>query len=201
MNNTSPKSASSRQLWALYCITKTDYRGKSLTYDEASALIQKFGKSDYKKKDNTVSLEKQFIDYFKKNILDDVVNEIKNSIGVASVVTEDTKYMKGTGKNGEAKRYVFRGFGCSISYFKYDRRSKKAKELDELFDKLRFGKFRDLVLKQIPAKVKRELEKEGNPIEAIYAQDFNINNTLFYGVTQFAKSIGINKFSHITNLD
>lgn len=166
MNDTSLKPASSRQLWALYCITKTDYRGKSLSYDEASELIQKFDKSDYKKKDND-TLEKQFIKFFKENILNDVVNELKNSIGIASVVSEDTNYMKGTGKNGSAKRYVFRGFGCSISYFKYDKRSKKAKELDELFNKLHFGIFRELVIKNIPVKIKNSLEKEGNPIEAI----------------------------------
>ncbi len=200
MNNASQKPASSRQLWALYCITKTDYRGKSLSYDEASELIQKFGKSDYKKKDND-TLEKQFIKFFKKNILNDVVNELKNSIGIASVVSEDTNYMKGTGKNGSAKRYVFRGFGCSVSYFKYDKRSKKAKEIDELFAKLRFGIFRELVIKSIPVKIKNSLEKEGNPINAIYAQDFNINNTLFYGVTKFAESIGIKKFNYVTNLD
>lgn len=200
MNNTSLKPASSRQLWALYCITKTDYRGKSLSYDEASELIRKFGKSDYKKKD-TDTLEKQFIKFFKENILNDVVNELKNSIGIASIVSEDTNYMKGTGKNGTAKRYVFRGFGCSISYFKYDKRSKKAKELDELFNKLHLGIFRELVLKGIPAKIKNSLEKEGNPIEAIYAQDFNVNNTMYYGVTKFAESIGIKKFNYVTNLD
>lgn len=200
MNDTSLKPASSRQLWALYCITKTDYRGKSLSYDEASELIQKFDKSDYKKKDND-TLEKQFIKFFKENILNDVVNELKNSIGIASVVSEDTNYMKGTGKNGSAKRYVFRGFGCSISYFKYDKRSKKAKELDELFNKLHFGIFRELVIKNIPVKIKNSLEKEGNPIEAIYAQDFNVNNTMYYGVTKFAESIGIKKFNYVTNLD
>lgn len=35
------KRATSKQTWALFCITKKDYRNDNLTYDEASALIDK----------------------------------------------------------------------------------------------------------------------------------------------------------------
>lgn len=49
MNN-EIKTATKRQLWALFCITKTDYRDKNLTYDEASNLIKELGDPNYVKK-------------------------------------------------------------------------------------------------------------------------------------------------------
>lgn len=39
-----------RQGWALYCITKKDYRNEGLTYDEASKLIKELGDPNYVKK-------------------------------------------------------------------------------------------------------------------------------------------------------
>lgn len=49
------EKATSRQLWALYCITKRDYRGDNLSKKEASELIASFkdGKSPVKAKTTT----------------------------------------------------------------------------------------------------------------------------------------------------
>ena len=44
------KEATKRQLWALYCITKKDYRNDGLTYDQASELIKTLGSPNYVKK-------------------------------------------------------------------------------------------------------------------------------------------------------
>ncbi len=44
-----PKMMSKGQGWALYCITKKDYRKENLTYEQASDLIKKLGTPDYKK--------------------------------------------------------------------------------------------------------------------------------------------------------
>ena len=43
-------TATKRQLWALYCITKKDYRNENLSYEEASKLIKELGDPNYVKK-------------------------------------------------------------------------------------------------------------------------------------------------------
>lgn len=45
------RMATKRQTFALYCITKKDYRNEGLTYNEASDLIKKLGDPNYVKKD------------------------------------------------------------------------------------------------------------------------------------------------------
>lgn len=204
MNNT---PASSRQLWALFCITKRDYRNDNLSYEEASDLIKKLGKKDYvkktNKKSNKNSMEDQFIEFYKANVMPSVVASLKSAIGIKSVVEEDTTIMKGTDTDGKAKTYNMRGFGCSISYLDYDKRSKKAKELEEVFRSVRFKKCRDLVVAQFPKSLIKQLENEGTPIGAIYCQDYDVNSTLFNGVVRFAKeALKINsRFEYITRLD
>ena len=42
--------ATSRQLWALYCITKKDYRNENLSKEEAAKLISELGDKNYVKK-------------------------------------------------------------------------------------------------------------------------------------------------------
>lgn len=44
-NNT----ATPRQRWALYCITKKDYRNEILSKEEAARLIKELGTPGYKK--------------------------------------------------------------------------------------------------------------------------------------------------------
>ena len=148
-------SATKRQLWALYCITKHDYRNENLTYEEASALIKKLGNSDYKK----TNMKDEFMKYYKEQILPKVVAEIKSAMNNVSVVTEDTNYMKGTGPDGTAKQYIFRGSGCSISYLDYDKRSKKAAELEQVFRSVRFNECKKLVEKSFSKKLLNQMEK------------------------------------------
>lgn len=200
-------NASKKQLWALYCITKHDYRNDNLSYEEASELIKKYGDSNYKKEKSTmktkksVNIKTELVNYFKENILSEVVDSLKESLGIKSCVEEDLTHMKGTGKNGKAKQYVMRGFGCSISWLKYDKRSKLAKEIEDAFYDLRMTKFADLVEKQFPVKLRHQLEREGNPLRAIYWQDYSVNSTLFYGIVEFAKSKGVKKIDYVTRLD
>lgn len=207
MNNNSVRSASSRQLWALYCITKRDYRNDNLSYEEASALIKKLGKKDYvkkpNKKSNKNSMEEQFIEFYKANIMPEVVASLKEALDIKTIIVEDTSVVRGHGNNGEPLAYNMRGFGCSFSYLDYDKRSKKAKELDEVFRSVRFKKCRDLVVAQFPKSLVNQLEKEGTPIEALYCQDFDVNSTLFSGVVRFAKEVlKINsRFDYMTRLD
>ncbi len=51
---TNIRKATKRQTFALYCITKKDYRKENLTYDQASELIKKLGNPNYVKKSNSI---------------------------------------------------------------------------------------------------------------------------------------------------
>ena len=58
MDNT----ATARQRWALYCITKKDYRNVELSKEEAAKLIKELGNKDYKKKSKK-TLSEELLDY------------------------------------------------------------------------------------------------------------------------------------------
>lgn len=195
--------ATSRQLWALYCITKKDYRNENLSKEDAAKLITELGNPNYKKESvkKEISLEDEFIEYFKQNMLDGVVASMKEAIGLESAVIEDTNFMKGSGKDGAAKVYKFRGFGCSISYLTYDKRSKLAKKIEEMFRDVHYTKLEKLVIDKFPKSLITELRKEGNPIEAIFSQDMEVNSTLYHGVVAFAKSKGVKNINYVTRLD
>lgn len=58
------KMMTKQQGWALFCITKKDYRNDNLTYDQASDLIKKFGNPEYKKKSKVVTKENEAVKIF-----------------------------------------------------------------------------------------------------------------------------------------
>ena len=78
-NNT----ATARQRWALYCITKKDYRNEILSKEEAAKLIKELGDPNYKKASKTkktISIE-DTIGYFNEYIgnaktVDDACDEL-----------------------------------------------------------------------------------------------------------------------------
>jgi len=43
-----------RQLWALYCITKQDWRGKNITFEEAKKLIARLTREDREKQQKII---------------------------------------------------------------------------------------------------------------------------------------------------
>lgn len=55
--------ATKRQLWALFCITKEDWRGKGLTKAEASDLIKKLGDKKHTKK---TSKKNSYVEIYEK---------------------------------------------------------------------------------------------------------------------------------------
>lgn len=148
------------------------------------------------------SLETQFVEYFRSHGLPKVVASLKSALGIVSEVVEDTTFMKGSGPDGTARHYTMRGSGCSISWFEYDKRSKKAAEIVKLFrEKLRFGTFENMVKEQFDKELLKQLDNEGTPLEALYCQDYDVNSTLFHEVINFAKSVGVKKIEYVTRLD
>ena len=61
-------TATPRQRWALYCITKKDYRNEVLSKEEAAKLIKELGDPQYKKKNSKKTIEDELLDYLKDHI-------------------------------------------------------------------------------------------------------------------------------------
>jgi len=183
--NTSKTSASPRQLWALYCITKKDYRGENLSYDEASALIKKLGNPDYKKSERKpVDLKAELLNYIKTEKLPRIIEQVKTALGIKSIVSNDPLYMK------EEKHYNFRGFGCGFAWLEYDKRSKIGKAIEEAFKDIRM-EVRELIINSFPMDLRKQLEDEGTPIGAIVFQDITINSSINQAVADFMTSKGV----------
>lgn len=204
--------ATSRQRWALYLITKKDYRDVELTKQEAADLIKELGDPNYKKgkdsncnkgkdlnckKDKPVrtsstlasKLEEYMVDHF-----EEIWRACTESMGIKSIVEEDNS----NGPN--RKRFAMIGVGCSISYFKYRKNNKKAKEIAETGKKLIRGKIEDMFVARFTKDERKYYERIGCPLEAIFSQDANIQSQCHYMVVKFAETQGI-KMDYETRLD
>lgn len=195
MNNPN-EPATSRQRWALYLITKEDYRNVELTKREAADLIKKFGDPDYKKDkpartSSTIAskLEKYMVDHF-----EEIWKACGESLKIKSVVEEDKP------NDPNRKRYAMIGFGCSVSFFRYRKNNKKAKEIAEAGNKLIYGKIEDMFVARFTKDEQKYYERIGCPLRAIFSQDENIQRKCYYLVTKFAKENGI-KMDYETRLD
>ena len=80
-------SATPRQLWALYCITKKDYRNENLTKEEAASLIKKLGDPNYKKTSKK-SIDEQLLAYLKEHI-NEIYDACTAELGIKSIVEDD----------------------------------------------------------------------------------------------------------------
>ena len=196
--------ATSRQRWALYLITKKDYRDVELTKQEAADLIKELGDPNYKKGKDTnykkdkptrtsstlaSKLEEYMVDHF-----EEIWRACTESMGIKSIVEED----KSNGPN--RKRFAMIGVGCSVSYFKYRKNNKKAKEIAETAKKLIRGKIEDMFIARFTKDERKYYERIGCPLEAIFSQDANIQSQCHYMVVKFAETQGI-KMDYETRLD
>lgn len=191
--------ATKKQLFAIYRLTKKDMRGTKLTKGEASRMIAEALNTPAPKKEVKPAIVKAFDKYFDEEMLPAVVKVVKATLGIKSVVVEDTTAMRGTGANGAPKRFTFYGCGCSISYFKYRKGNKKAEAIEKAFRDKR-AKLAELVGKELGAKVVARLASEGCPLGAILYQDYNINDSLYRRVVRFAHDKGVN-MDYVTRLD
>ena len=181
-------SATPRQRWALYCITKKDYRNIEISKEEAAKLIQELGNKEYKKKSKK-SLSDQLLDYL-KNHIDELYNKWLNEIGYKSILEDDVN------PNPKTKqRWAFVGCGCGMTWLKY-RKSKRAEEIDMAARKFRGNEILNMLIKKLPKKDYNYLKKIGCPFEAIWYQMQNLQCTYYHFVIEFAKEKGINMEIH-----
>ena len=178
-------TATARQRWALYCITKKDYRNEILSKEEAARLIQELGDPNYKKKEHTkLSLAEELLEYLKEHF-DELYNAFLNEIQYKSVLEDDTHVPE-----KDRKQYAFVGCGCGITYLKY-RKSKKAEEIDTAARKYRGNEILDMIVKKFPKKDYNYLQKIGCPVEAIWYQMQNLQSLYYSLVKDFGKTKGV----------
>ena len=180
--NNPDEPASKKQLWALFCITKQDWRDKNLTKGEASELIQKYsGERTIQNKEalSVNSIKKDII----QNLKPKLDKQMAKAFGMQSVVGDAD--LEGNLIPGR-KRYKFFGSGCGWAWVKYDKRNKKLGEVldkyDDVYRKVFFEKFANEYIKKYK---ERELG-------AVLSQDIDIQCIIKQAALDYAESIGIN---------
>lgn len=197
------RPASKKQLWALYCLTKKDYRGQGLTMFDANKLITQFNASKVVSKigvnDNPnevkqtlvtpkkPNLEQEFITYMSEQI-DGIIATCKQAIQIKSIVEDDPKF---TPNKKDRKQFAFFGFGCGITIIDFDKRSKKGKLIKELSSKHQMTTFLKMFLKGFTAKEIQYFENVGFPLSAMYCQDIKITAAYEHAVASFMTKQGV----------
>lgn len=174
--------ASSRQLWALFCIYKKDFRNQGLTKGEASELIKK-GSSERPAKSSGKSLDAKICEHIETVLKPKLDKKMASAFGNQSVVGDAD--LEGNLIPGR-KRYKFFGGGCGFAWIKYDKRNKKLGEVTDKYLDIYRDKYWDKYCKEYIRKFK---EKE---MGAVLSQDLDVQYTIKQAALDFAESIGIN---------
>ena len=197
------RPASKKQLWALYCLTKKDYRKQDLTMLDASKLIEQFNASKVVSKmgvndtPNQVrktsvktkkpTLEQEFISYMEEKI-QGIIAICRQAIQIRSVVEDDPTFFP---NKKDKKQFAFFGFGCGITIIDYDKRSKKGKFIEELSSKHHMTTFLKMFLKGCTTKEIKYFENVGFSLQAMYYQDIKISAAYEHAVASFMTKQGV----------
>ena len=177
--------ATPRQLWALYCITKKDYRNSNLTKEEAAKLIGELGSPDYKKtKKASKTLSEELLEYLTENF-DKIFGSAIKSLNYRSVVESDPMFIN------DQRKYIFIGVGCGITYPVYRKNNKKLQEIDEAAHKYRWNEIKRMFMSKFSNKDVEYYERIGSPLEAIWSQDQGMQVSYWEMVRKFAESKGL----------
>ena len=174
--------ASSRQLWALFCIYKKDFRNQGLTKGEASELIKK-GSSERPAKSSGKSLDAKICEHIETVLKPKLDKKMASAFDHQSVVGDAD--LEGNLIPGR-KRYKFFGGGCGFAWIKYDKRNKKLGEVTDRYIDIYKYKYWDKYCQEYIRKFK---EKE---MGAVLSQDLDVQYTIKQAALDFAESIGIN---------
>ena len=178
-------TATPRQRWALYCITKKDYRNEILSKEEAAKLIKELGDPNYKKASKVnKTIADELLDYLKEHI-DELYEMCLDEINYKSIVEDDTHILE-----NKRKRFAFVGCGCGITWLKYHK-SKRAEEIDAAARKFRKEEVINMLVKKLPKKDYNYLKKIGCPFEAIFYQMQNLQTKYYSLIVRFAETKGI----------
>ena len=177
-------TATKRQRWALWILTKLDYREKELSKEEASAMIAKLMKQkSIPKKVSKKSVEEELRDY---------LYEHWDEIMKAAMPSMDEKSIVETEMCGETRRFAFIGVGCGITYLTHRKGNKRAEAIKAAANKLHFGAAQNWFMSRFTHEQEMYYEKIGCPLGAIWQQDQNMQQAYYYKVLDFAKMKGVN---------
>ena len=177
--------ATSRQLWALYCITKKDYRNENLSKEEAAKLISELGDKNYVKKAKAKkTLSEELLDYLYENF-NKIFSSAVESLDYKSVVQADPKF------SNDTRKFAFIGVGCGITYPVYRKNNKKLQEIAEAAYKYRRGEILDMFMSKFTKKEVKHYENIGCPLQAIWSQDQGMQFSYWEMVQSFAESKGL----------
>ena len=118
---------------------------------------------------------------------------VKKVFGIESAVVSDL---------GDDKEvYSFVGYGCGITYLKYDRRYKGALELDEIEYNV-VNNLHEYIANSFTDEEKAYYLKICNPVMAVLMQDQQIQIEIYSRIVKFAKEVmGIKRISYVSVLD
>ena len=123
----------------------------------------------------------------------DFLPNVKKVFGIESEVVSDF--------GDDNKVYKFIGNGCGITYLKFDRRSKKAIELDDILYNI-VNNLHAYLVNSFTDKEKAYYLKIGNPVMAVLMQDQQIQIEIYSRIVKFAKEVmGIKNISYVSVLD
>lgn len=123
----------------------------------------------------------------------DFLPNVKKVFGIESEVVSDF--------GDDNKVYKFIGNGCGITYLKFDRRSKKAIELNDIVYNI-INNLHAYLVNSFTDKEKAYYLKIGNPIMAVLMQDQQIQIEIYSRIVKFAKEVmGIKNISYVSVLD
>ena len=141
----------------------------------------------------------EFINDFSKECFNYIISDkdflpnVKKVFGIESEVVSDF--------GDDNKVYKFIGNGCGITYIKFDRRSKKAIELDDIVYNI-INNIHAYLVNSFTDKEKAYYLKIGNPIMAVLMQDQQIQIEIYSRIVKFAKEVmGIKNISYVSVLD
>lgn len=181
--------ATKRQLWALFCLTKQDYRDKGLTRQQASDLIAGANQARGGQKSTQVSictptdLKSEYKTYMAEKMK-----------GIAAAFRDEMKKV-GTVTlegGGTKKNYIFLGGGCGIVWLEYDKRSKLMKRIEDVADDC-FTYCRELFVQCFTPAERKYLESIGNPLEAHFFQNLQTKLAYYDAICDFAHDKGVTR--------
>ena len=178
-------TATARQRWALYCITKKDYRNEVLSKEEAARLIKELGDPNYKKKARVkFTIAEELLEYLKEHF-EELYQAFLGEIRYKSVLEDDLHVPE-----KDRQKYAFVGCGCGITYLKY-RKSQKAEEIEKAAKQYRGNEILNMIIKKFPKKDYNYLKSIECPVEAIWYQMQNLQYKYYCLVSRFAETKGI----------
>ena len=183
INEDADEPATKKQLWALFCIYKKDFRNQGLTKGEAAEMISKAQEEKPYVKTKGKSLDKQICEHIETYLKPKLDKKMEEAFGMQSVVGDAD--LEGNLVPG-GKRYKFFGGGCGFAWLKYDKRNKKIGEIEDKYEEIYRDKYFEKFAKEY---IKKYGERD---MGGVLSQDLNIQYTIKYAIVDFMKKIGMN---------